>query len=282
MSTKGVAKTLVDDTTAELLDHLHKVAKLEYGNKKDAEKLVKYVVKIVVKIGILIRNDQFNAQELKLLEKFQQKFHNVIMTAISFHEVDFTYDRDFFSSQVQGLEDILQKVVERHLREKSQKKITLIFGFFKNGDFLDKLFTSGGSYKGEMTIITKLLNKLVEEGNIWIIWNWFHRWTFLTKIKSNARVFLFVNVTYMLQILLSSGLTATCLFCSISCIFEPISYSYTMLVPIQYCHLKCWISLETHHMLEETRVLQIHPNTLIFIWSWLIWSWPGRHPHTQL
>lgn len=166
MSTKGVAKTLVDDTTAELLDHLHKVAKLEYGNKKDAEKLVKYVVKIVVKIGILIRNDQFNAQELKLLEKFQQKFHNVIMTAISFHEVDFTYDRDFFSSQVQGLEDILQKVVERHLREKSQKKITLIFGFFKNGDFLDKLFTSGGSYKGEMTIITKLLNKLVEEGNI--------------------------------------------------------------------------------------------------------------------
>ena len=166
MSTKGVAKTLVDDTTAELLDNLHKVAKLEYGNKKDAEKLVKYVVKMVVKVGILIRNDQFNAQELKLLEQFQQKFHNVIMTAISFHEVDFTYDRDFFSAQVQGLEDILQKVVDRHLREKSQKRITLIFGFFKNGDFLDKLFVSGGSYKGEMTIITKLLNKLVEEGNI--------------------------------------------------------------------------------------------------------------------
>ena len=166
MSTKGVAKTLVDDTTAELLDHLHKLAKNEYSGKKDAEKLVKYIVKIVVKMGILLRNDQFNAQELKTIQQFEQKFHNVIMTAISFHEVDFTFDRDFLVSQFQSLEDMLQKVVERHLRDKSQKRITFIFDFFKNGVFLDKLFSSDGEYKDEMDTITKLLNKLVEEGNI--------------------------------------------------------------------------------------------------------------------
>jgi len=166
MSTKGVAKTLVDDTTAELLDHLHKLAKNEYPSKKEAEKLVKYIVKIVVKIGILLRNDQFNAQEVKLTQQFQQKFHNVIMTAISFHEVDFTFDRDFLISQFQNLEDMLQKIVERHLRDKSQKRITFIFDFFKSGDFLDKLFSSDGEYKGEMNNITTLLNKLVEEGNI--------------------------------------------------------------------------------------------------------------------
>ena len=166
MSTKGVAKTLVDDTTAELLDHLHKLAKNEYPSKKEAEKLVKYIVKIVVKIGILLRNDQFNAQEVKMTQQFQQKFHNVIMTAISFHEVDFTFDRDFLISQFQNLEDMLLKIVERHLRDKSQKRITFIFDFFKNGDFLDKLFSSDGEYKGEMNSITTLLNRLVEEGNI--------------------------------------------------------------------------------------------------------------------
>ena len=166
MSTKGVAKTLVDDTTAELLDHLHKLAKNEYASKKDAEKLVKYIVKIVVKIGILMRNDQFSAQEMKMIQQFEQKFHNVIMTAISFHEVDFTYDRDFLVSQFQSLEDLLQKVVERHLRDKSQKRITFFFDFFKKGDFLDKLFSSSGDYKSEMNTVTKLLNKLVEEGSI--------------------------------------------------------------------------------------------------------------------
>ena len=166
MSTKGVAKTFVDDTTADLLDQLHKLAKNEYSSKKEAEKLVKYIVKIVVKIGILIRNDQFNAQEMKMIEKFEQKFHNVIMTAISFHEVDFTFDRDFLTSQFQGLEDMLQQIVERHLRDKSQKRITFIFDFFKQGDFLDKLFMSDGGYKSEMDNITKLLNKLVEEGSI--------------------------------------------------------------------------------------------------------------------
>ena len=166
MSTKGVAKTLVDDTTAAILDHLHKLAKLECTSKKDAEKLVKYIVKIVVKVGLLHRNDQFNAQELKMQQQFQQKFHNVIMTAISFHEVDFTFDRDFLISQFQGLEDLLHKIVERHLRDKSQKRIVFIFDFFKKESFLDKLFASDGEYKAEMTEVTKLLNKLVEEGNV--------------------------------------------------------------------------------------------------------------------
>ena len=166
MSTKGVAKTFVDDTTAELLDHLHKLAKNEYASKKEAEKLVKYIVKIVVKIGILLRNDQFNAQEMKMIKQFEQKFHNLIMTAISFHEVDFTFDRDFLISQFQTLEDTLQKVVERHLRDKSQKRIAFIFDFFKKGEFLDKLFMSDGEYKNDMNTITNLLNKLVEEGSI--------------------------------------------------------------------------------------------------------------------
>lgn len=166
MSTKGVAKSFVDDTTAELLDHLHKLAKNECSSKKDAERLVKYIVKIVVKIGILLRNDQFNAQELKMIQQFEQKFHNVIMTAISFHEVDFTYDRDFLVSQFQGLEDMLHKLVERHLHDKSQKRISFIFDFFKKGDFLDKLFSSNGDYKNEMDSVTKLLNKLVEDGSI--------------------------------------------------------------------------------------------------------------------
>lgn len=44
------------------------------GNKKDAERLVKNIIKIVIKIGLLYRNNQFNADELKTIERFRNKF----------------------------------------------------------------------------------------------------------------------------------------------------------------------------------------------------------------
>lgn len=44
------------------------------GNKKEAERLVKNIIKIVIKIGILHRNNQFNADELKIAERFRSKF----------------------------------------------------------------------------------------------------------------------------------------------------------------------------------------------------------------
>lgn len=38
---------------------------LQTGNKKDAEKLVKNIIKVVVKIGLLARNDQFTPEDIK-------------------------------------------------------------------------------------------------------------------------------------------------------------------------------------------------------------------------
>jgi len=39
MSTKGLAKQVVDGTTSELIDNCYKIAKINLGNKKDAEKV---------------------------------------------------------------------------------------------------------------------------------------------------------------------------------------------------------------------------------------------------
>lgn len=52
----------------------HNVMHFQTGNKKEAEKIVKNIIKIVIKIGILHRNNQFNADELKVIERFRSKF----------------------------------------------------------------------------------------------------------------------------------------------------------------------------------------------------------------
>ncbi|KAK2718934.1 hypothetical protein QYM36_006071, partial [Artemia franciscana] len=64
-------------------------------SKKEAEKIVKNIIKIVVKVGFLAKNDQFGREELIVAENFRRKFHSLCMTVVSFHEVDFSYDRTF-------------------------------------------------------------------------------------------------------------------------------------------------------------------------------------------
>uniref|UniRef100_A0A1B0GG48 Uncharacterized protein n=1 Tax=Glossina morsitans morsitans TaxID=37546 RepID=A0A1B0GG48_GLOMM len=44
------------------------------GNKVKAEKIIKNIIKIVIKISVLHRNNQFNPEEQKHAETFKRKF----------------------------------------------------------------------------------------------------------------------------------------------------------------------------------------------------------------
>lgn len=58
---------------------------------------MKNIIKIVTKIGLLARNEQFSQDELVIASDFQNKFHKAAKTVISFFEVDFSYDQKFLT-----------------------------------------------------------------------------------------------------------------------------------------------------------------------------------------
>uniref|UniRef100_A0A8C2YTZ9 Tumor necrosis factor alpha-induced protein 8 n=1 Tax=Chinchilla lanigera TaxID=34839 RepID=A0A8C2YTZ9_CHILA len=88
MVSKSIATTLIDDTSSEVLDELYRVTKEYTQNKKEAERIIKNLIKTVIKLAILYRNNQFNQDELALMEKFKKKVHQLAMTVVSFHQVD--------------------------------------------------------------------------------------------------------------------------------------------------------------------------------------------------
>lgn len=53
MSSKKIAKAFIDDTTGKVLDNTYRILKEHRGNKKEAEKVMKYIIKIVVKVVCL-------------------------------------------------------------------------------------------------------------------------------------------------------------------------------------------------------------------------------------
>lgn len=71
MATKSMANLFIDDTSSEVLDDLYRVTKEYTRNRKESQKIIKNLIKMVVKLGVLYRNNQFNGEELILVDNFR-------------------------------------------------------------------------------------------------------------------------------------------------------------------------------------------------------------------
>lgn len=98
MATRSSIQMFIDDTTSEILDELYHVSKDYTANKTEAHKVIKDLVKIAVKIGVLFKNNRFSVEELKVAQEFKKKLNQGAMTAISFYEVQCRLHADHFES----------------------------------------------------------------------------------------------------------------------------------------------------------------------------------------
>lgn len=159
---KTVAKQFIDDDMGALLDIIHTILKAELGDSKKADKVIKNMIKITVKIGLLYKNKQFNAEELAMGASFRSKLRKAALTVISFYEVDFTYDRAFLVQVVNECGEMLHKIVDRHLSEKSHTRINIVISNFSSGPLLDKVFQSDGSHHRHLESISHGFHKVVD------------------------------------------------------------------------------------------------------------------------
>lgn len=166
MSSKRIAKMFIDETAGRILDNLYKITKDYSGSKKQAEKIIKNLIKIVIKIGILYRNEQFTQEELRKASAFKQKFRAIGMTVISFHEVDFSFDKNFLAQSFKECSDTMKDLVRPHLTEKSLGRIDLVFGFYGNPDFLEAVFRKDGQFTEKLHLMVADLNKMMEDGSL--------------------------------------------------------------------------------------------------------------------
>lgn len=166
MSTKSVAKIFIDEITGRILDNLHKLVKEYTKNKKQAETILNNIIKIIIKIGLLYKNEQLSEEELKLCDQFRQRFHSFVKAALSFYEVDFTFDSKFLHEQLVECEKLIQQIVKGHLTDKSKGRVENVFTFFSDEAFLAFIFKGTPSSKLLMKAIVDDARQLVEEGNL--------------------------------------------------------------------------------------------------------------------
>ncbi|KAK9871258.1 hypothetical protein WA026_011531 [Henosepilachna vigintioctopunctata] len=166
MAGKNIARAFIDDVTASILDNLYRLAKQYSNNKKESEKLVKNIIKIVIKLAVLHRNNMFSSDELKQAERFKTRFRGAAMTIISFYEVDFSYDRPYLTSALVDCQQCLKSIVQRHLTDKSLARIDSVFNFFTDEKFLDSVFKRDSEYREVLGRLVTDLNKAIENGDL--------------------------------------------------------------------------------------------------------------------
>lgn len=166
-SSKKVTKAFIDDQMASLLDNVYRLCKTYSNNKKDADKVIKNIIKITIKIGILYRNNQFSQEEIALTERFLKKFRSVILTFISFYEVPYSFDKNHMIKSLNDCQDMLVTLIKRHLTDKSVGRINMVFAYFCDSNFQDTVFEPETPLKPHIDKIVSQLNKLIDDGVIW-------------------------------------------------------------------------------------------------------------------
>jgi len=165
LSSKSVAKVFIDDTSSRILDNLHKLIRGYSGSKKDADKVLKSIIKTIVKVGILYKNDIFSDYELKLIDDFRNRFHSLSKAVVTFYEVDFTFDRVFLTRMCKECQDITHQIISTHLTQKSHVRIDYVFSTITNLQFLEFAFNADSSTnRAIIKDIVDDMNSLMDAG----------------------------------------------------------------------------------------------------------------------
>lgn len=97
----------------------------------------------------------------------RKKVHTLAMTAVSFHQIEFTFDRRVMSAILNDCRELLHQAIKRHLTAKSHSRVNHVFNHFADCDFLAALYGPSEIYRAHLQKICNGVNKMLDDGSLW-------------------------------------------------------------------------------------------------------------------
>ncbi|XP_011058552.1 PREDICTED: tumor necrosis factor alpha-induced protein 8-like protein isoform X1 [Acromyrmex echinatior] len=167
MSTNAGRSLFIDDATTSLLDNLYKLMESvtksnPHLDKKEPEKVLKNIVKLSIKIGLVQRSHQFRSNDAEKLEEIREALGTVAMTVVSFYEVDYSYDQEYLTGSMERCRTLLQQLIKPHLTDKSSQRCDQVFDFLAYPKFLDSVFRYDSEHRPILGMLVSDLNKALD------------------------------------------------------------------------------------------------------------------------
>uniref|UniRef100_A0A8C5JZF9 Tumor necrosis factor alpha-induced protein 8-like protein 2 n=1 Tax=Jaculus jaculus TaxID=51337 RepID=A0A8C5JZF9_JACJA len=164
MAGRSVAHLFIEETSSEVLDELYRVSKEYTRSRPQAQRVIKDLIKVAVKVAVLHRSGCFGPGELALATRFRHKLKQGAMTALSFGEVDFTFEAAVLAGLLAECRDLLLELVKQHLTPKSHERIRRVFDHYADPGLLTALY--GPDFTEHRSKICDGLRKLLDEGKL--------------------------------------------------------------------------------------------------------------------
>ncbi|XP_012281760.1 tumor necrosis factor alpha-induced protein 8-like protein isoform X2 [Orussus abietinus] len=162
---------LIDDATTSLLDNLYKLMdKAARANptldKKQPEKVLKNIVKLSIKIGLLQRNQQLGPMDEAKLAEIRTALRAVAMAVVSFYELEFSFDKAYLTRSLERCRTAVRLLIKPHLTDKSQDRCDQVFDFLCHPDFLDSVFGQDSEHRATLGLLVGDVNKALDAGHL--------------------------------------------------------------------------------------------------------------------
>ncbi|XP_051165467.1 tumor necrosis factor alpha-induced protein 8-like protein isoform X1 [Leptopilina boulardi] len=162
---------LIDDATTSLLDNLYKLMEKTAKQspnlaKKQPEKVLKNIVKLSIKIGLLHRNQQWSPADDEKIAEIRSSLRSTAMSVVSFYELDYSFDKPYLMKALERCRTAIQNLIKPHLTDKSQDRCDLVFDFLTHPDFLDSIFRQDSEQKATLGLLVNDINKALDAGHL--------------------------------------------------------------------------------------------------------------------
>lgn len=160
VKSKEAAKKFIDDETGAFLDVFYELNLKYTEDVKRSKKILKDMIKLAVKVGLLYRHNQFSDDELAVGTKFRSKLKMALLTMISYHDVAYSFQSEFLVDLLRECQGLLKKQISRNLKPKSLGRVDNVFDALSDVGLLTKLYNDP-EYKDLLERMNTSLNQLI-------------------------------------------------------------------------------------------------------------------------
>ncbi|XP_029654038.1 tumor necrosis factor alpha-induced protein 8-like protein [Octopus sinensis] len=160
-SSLKLTKNVIDEKTAGILDSSVALF-LEFSKSKSfSESIIKDIMKLIIKIGILDRSGKLNDNDYDCLDHCRVVLEKIVQACSGFLIIDYTYNYEYLVERFRDLENGFSLLIGRHLSDRSKCRLDHIFEALTDQTFLDDCFMPNKPLRELFTNILYQLKELV-------------------------------------------------------------------------------------------------------------------------
>ncbi|PAA75520.1 hypothetical protein BOX15_Mlig004618g1 [Macrostomum lignano] len=164
LANQKAVKIFIDATSARAFDSIYRIVKLHTGSRSRAQKTMKHIVKLNMKVAVLYTHDILSESEKALADQFRDRFNDLATDLVLMQRGRRQLDKEKLAKQFRDCEAIALRMVRRHLSEKSLTSIRTCSDLFTEPRFLQALFDPSSPLAPHMTSLCQDVQELLDRG----------------------------------------------------------------------------------------------------------------------